>query len=977
MKKLKKVLSLVLVLAMALSLFGANVFAAGTTDYTDDAELTYGSQAVAVMSELGVINGFEDGSFKPSEGYTREQAAKVITYMLATPEVAEKLDAPAKDVFADVKADRWSAADVAYAVDKKIIAGYGDGNFGPEDTLTRDQWLKMLLVALGKDPVKEGLLGDNWDTRAAALAMRTFITPAEYELEWNRETAVYYAFRALTGFEIKGQTLAEKLYKMEQTVNYDDFGAPVSFTLTNGKPATSAYYKEYATVEIFADYDWSNKVTELAKVENYDETTWTVLVDGKKIETPKTVGCNSADVKVYKMADHTYRVIVKENYFDVATKSEYTIGYFHKKDEGVKYPGEKLAPVPQTVTKKDTKTGALELDGEAITFACKASGKDVKGLNVSEKYDVYYDSYGNVVYVAAFQPYAPEPEVVFVYDSIVTAEPVYDGIGFDKIVDKDFTAQAKIMRMDGTLDTVNLATARVGKDLCIVNKYGYAGNGNKLPDGSLVDPNLFAGTKTIGYDTVSIITGLRGIYDVKDIDERSPYGNFYNMYTFEDGTVTLESTREGNSYAGDLDNLGTTKGSRVLTVDSIARGYYANGSTNLTVITIDPVPTATSGMIVADGEVSQVKGVANFDTTTYVDAFVKLNAVGTVATDIYAIALKNNVTYTYGYYLGTTVETIEDGLTYEFGLSDGTTVEFTADYSNPANFTKLEKGTVYRVQLTKGVMTGTKPLYEHKQGYGVEDDGYFVLLRDNTQRDVDVAFGGYAWGADGAKKPATYENSDKADYLVLYYDTEFVNNIVFATYIDDPDYVKTIDATWTGAAFVTADGKDIFAAAGTSNWTDEYYVLSGDKEIAISAADVAKYYAGKTFTFTLEGKFDIDGVETRTLTKAVTAADDFYFYTDSDNKLYYVDVDTAPLAAMTQLSDSTHSYTTAKSGWDFCTSAAGCTFIQVDALGQGTVVEGEPAGNPDLQVNFKAYLNCVDAEHLAKIVVFDTTRVIH
>ena len=905
MKKLKKVLSLVLVLAMALSMFGASAFAAGTTDYTDDADLTYGSKAVAVMSDLGVINGFDDGSFRPSSDYTRAQAAKVITYMLATPAIAEKLNAPAKDVFADVKTDHWAAADVAYAVDKKIIAGYGDGTYGPNDPLTRDQWLKMLLVALGKDPVKEGLIGDNWETHAAVLAMKTFITPEEYELPWNRETAVYYAFRALIGYEVNDETLAEKIYDMDAKIIYDDFGAPVSIKLTNGYPENSKYYKYYATIDQEPLKDWSNTVTTLKDFEDYFETKFDVYVDGVKATAssdcvtfdkgvPTKVGCNSADVKLYREPNGDYRVIVKNAYFDVPTKTEYTIGYYIDTVNGVKHEVGKIAPIPQTVTEKDTRVPAsyVELDGEKELYACQAKGDDVKDLKVGVKYDVYYDSYGNVIYADDFHPYAPEAELVYVYDSIVTAEPVYSGVGFDKITGFEYTAQARVMHMDGTLETVDLAVAGAGMGTYIVNKYGYAGEGNKLDDGSLTLNEYFDGDLRIDNKGVDHHTSQK-IYKVEDANNSSEmgYGNFYNMYTFDDGTVTLEGENDNNGevagpLANDVDSLSTEKGKRQVTgiSASASEGPFANGSTKIHVITIDPAGPA----IVEDGEVTlDAKGIANFDTADYVDGYYVLNKVGTVATDIYAIALKNHTTYTYGYYLGTTVETIEDGLNYKFGLSDGTTVEYTASVGNDAesvddnNIGGLTEGHVYKIELTKGKLTDKTELIaqENDKGYGVEDDGYFVLQKEpNTQRDVAPFFGGYAWGTKGAKLPATYENADKPDYLELYYDNGPL--VVFATVKYDADEVITVDTTYqttdwarfdvTGAPIdpqdTNQDGTPTVCGNGTHIRIPENPDVTANGE-AITLAD---QYVGKDFKVTLNKHTAADGTVTYTFIKAET-----------------------------------------------------------------------------------------------------------
>jgi len=57
---MKKFLSLALALVMTMSLVTVS---AGAKDFTDDSKITY-DEAVAVISEIGVVDGYTDGAFK-------------------------------------------------------------------------------------------------------------------------------------------------------------------------------------------------------------------------------------------------------------------------------------------------------------------------------------------------------------------------------------------------------------------------------------------------------------------------------------------------------------------------------------------------------------------------------------------------------------------------------------------------------------------------------------------------------------------------------------------------------------------------------------------------------------------------------------------------------------------------------------------------------------------------------------------------
>ena len=199
MKNLKKVLSLVLALAMALSLMTV-AFAADASDYKDYDKVTH-KEAVDVMTAVGVFNGTGDGrNFSPDGTLTREQAAKIITYMIMGQEQADKLVTTIAP-YSDVPASRWSAGSIAYCTNEGIIAGTGDGTFQPTKPVTGLEFAKMLLVALGYDATIEELTGPTWAINAATMAIDVGL---DDELEtvslsqaMTREQAAQMAFNSM------------------------------------------------------------------------------------------------------------------------------------------------------------------------------------------------------------------------------------------------------------------------------------------------------------------------------------------------------------------------------------------------------------------------------------------------------------------------------------------------------------------------------------------------------------------------------------------------------------------------------------------------------------------------------------------------------------------------------------------------------------------------------------------------------------
>ena len=156
----KRLLSALLLLALLLSL--TVPVSAVDLNYKDKDEITY-KEAVAVLSREGIINGFEDGTFRPKETLTRSQACTILTKILGGwPDGAAD--------FIDVRPNAWYAGYVAYCSYNEIVAGYGDGTFNPDGKLTGTAWSKMLLTALGYDAVESGMQGSGWATNVASLA---------------------------------------------------------------------------------------------------------------------------------------------------------------------------------------------------------------------------------------------------------------------------------------------------------------------------------------------------------------------------------------------------------------------------------------------------------------------------------------------------------------------------------------------------------------------------------------------------------------------------------------------------------------------------------------------------------------------------------------------------------------------------------------------------------------------------------------
>ena len=167
MRNLKRVLSLALASVM---LIGMMVVGASAVNYDDfsDKDKIVNKEAVSTLVELGVIAGKDDGTYDPTGIVTRAEMAKMICTVLNGGKDPSLGDVT-KYSYTDT-VGHWAAPYIEYCAIRSIVAGKGDGTFGPNETVTGSQAAKMLLVAAGYQSAIEGFTGANWEVNTNVRA---------------------------------------------------------------------------------------------------------------------------------------------------------------------------------------------------------------------------------------------------------------------------------------------------------------------------------------------------------------------------------------------------------------------------------------------------------------------------------------------------------------------------------------------------------------------------------------------------------------------------------------------------------------------------------------------------------------------------------------------------------------------------------------------------------------------------------------
>ena len=129
-------------------------FWSGESGYSDVSSASWYNNAVATLSSMGVIKGYDDGAFRPDAPITRAEFAAIATRFF---------DYTAKyaGAFDDVSASAWYAGSVQAAVDMGLAGGYPDGGFHPDDNITRAEAVTIVNRVLGRAPDAEHLLGED------------------------------------------------------------------------------------------------------------------------------------------------------------------------------------------------------------------------------------------------------------------------------------------------------------------------------------------------------------------------------------------------------------------------------------------------------------------------------------------------------------------------------------------------------------------------------------------------------------------------------------------------------------------------------------------------------------------------------------------------------------------------------------------------------------------------------------------------
>ena len=460
MKKLFAVL-------LVLSVFCIGVFSisfAANLNFADVINTKY-SQAVEKLVKLNIVNGFDDGTFRPNADVTRAQVCKMLVEGLGLKNVNE---IPLTK-FSDVTTSIWSYPYIKAAVDNGIIVGYPDDTFKPNKNVTYAEMITMVLRAMN---LEAKMTDKTWPTGYITEANKYgLLNNVTYEADVNApaprgETAVAL-FNMVNKIETDKQK--EELARLEQE-----------------KKAQEEAKKNAVSFGIVTEYSYS-KSTYYLKIDGIKTKQEVYSLNGSKKLTESKVEALEGKIIAYRDTDDGLEVVTSYdssvlNNAKLVSSISGNVVTFVDKD---KWDTSTTSLKTTYLTYKFARVKAsFDKDDGTITFdSISDLGFGITSVSLAKNERVYVDSTDKIVLV--FKGFSNTDTIKKGKVTSTEDEKISDyGYGFvNKVTTKSKVTTARIDKEDFEVytksndfeeDTFAVYTTRADETISLHKSYGVA-----------------------------------------------------------------------------------------------------------------------------------------------------------------------------------------------------------------------------------------------------------------------------------------------------------------------------------------------------------------------------------------------------------------------------------------------------------------------------------------------------------------------
>ena len=301
--KTKRLFSAILAACLTLALI-LPASAAGTAPSLDD--------AVQAVTALGILNGDGSGNLNLSARVTR---AEFVTMTVKAMPGGDGVGQAAVAPYPDVPRSHWASGYVEAAVGRRLISGFSDGTFRPDQEIKLAEAASMLLSLLGYGPDDfSGAFPTGQLAMCQNLKLIRGVTALQAASPLTRQDAVYLFYNLLSAKTKEGAPYIQQLGH-----SLDASGKPDVVALVNGQmegPVVVQGYGWQSSLGFTPNKVYRNgSAASLTNIQDYDVVYWnaamsTVWAYAKKATGPiQALAPSSAEPTSVTVAGRTYPMV--------------------------------------------------------------------------------------------------------------------------------------------------------------------------------------------------------------------------------------------------------------------------------------------------------------------------------------------------------------------------------------------------------------------------------------------------------------------------------------------------------------------------------------------------------------------------------------------------------------------------------------------------------------------------------------------
>jgi len=556
---MKRILTLLVCFMFTFALFATSAVASSYVDVADDA---YYKDAVESLSIYGIVSGY-NGYFNPEAYITRAEFSKISAITGGfEKEVAGK---SGNTRFNDVSLSHWANGYINAASENSIIVGYPNGNFMPENNITYQEAVTIILRLMDYTSAD---LGDNWPfaymQKARSLGLLDGISKGGAELI-TRGDVCLLIYRAL-GLDLNGKD-AELISKLD--INTTDEVLVIATknedqSLDYGSIKTSGGTYELANEDL--------KITPLTKVKlvlNSDnEVINSILIYTPKIVTT-TIETVTGDIVYFGNGANSKSLSIKDStlcYNDGKVSSfgdmkniiekGAQVSFTYEKDGSLGYVVVNEVEYSEPLVVRESVSETLEnLGAENATIIRDGLAASVADIKL---YDVcYYQSGNNTVYVYS-------DKISGVYEEAYPSKASVSSVNISGVTleVETQTAAYKLGEKSGSYALNSRVTALLGKDGRIVDIVDLSASSASLYGVLLSTENKMEGNTQNTY--INVLTGSGTEVSYKTQGNYSNKIGYVGKISFNDNGYAQFMVVSENLIYGEVDRVNGKIGSKWL-----------------------------------------------------------------------------------------------------------------------------------------------------------------------------------------------------------------------------------------------------------------------------------------------------------------------------------------------------------------------------------------------------------------------------